>query len=164
MNTTSTPNVINDDINTSHDMNVGNDSVEHVGVVDVDVTVQNAYENIDEHVDVVATGVNVAMHEFPENVNAHELTTRPNVNDASVNINVVGRPFSVGYVPSLPNTEDDFKYDDPIIADLLDRNWDEEIVVRKCSNDIIVDIEAINDMLETTAYKTPNKEINKDKI
>ncbi|KAK4435059.1 hypothetical protein Salat_0669200 [Sesamum alatum] len=65
--------------------------------------------------------------------------------------------------PRLPELEDDFNYDDPIIADLLDKNWDEEIANRKGSHNIIANIEAINDILEIAASKTPEMENKKGK-
>ncbi|KAK4417023.1 hypothetical protein Salat_2527800 [Sesamum alatum] len=39
-----------------------------------------------------------------------------------------------------PEVDDDFNYNDPIIAELLDKNWDDEIV--------------INEILENATYKT----------
>ncbi|KAK4427009.1 hypothetical protein Salat_1469800 [Sesamum alatum] len=54
-------------------------------------------------------------------------------------------------------SEDKFNYDDPIIFDLLDKSWDEEIAARKRTTDIIVDVEAINDLLEIAGHRTPSK-------
>ncbi|KAK4412563.1 hypothetical protein Salat_2903400 [Sesamum alatum] len=63
-------------------------------------------------------------------------------------------------MPTLNNAsegDDDFNYDDPILAALIGKNWDEEIAARKNTTDIIADVEAINDILEMAAYKTPEK-------
>ncbi|KAK4428562.1 hypothetical protein Salat_1156000 [Sesamum alatum] len=61
------------------------------------------------------------------------------------------------YVSNIPAAEDDFNYDDPITAALLDKNWDEETQARSNKNNIIADIEAINDILEMNAFRTPEK-------
>ncbi|KAL0394552.1 UNVERIFIED_CONTAM: Transposon Ty3-G Gag-Pol polyprotein [Sesamum latifolium] len=46
-------------------------------------------------------------------------------------------------------TDEDFNYDDPIIVELLDKNWEEEIAIKKGTNDIIEVVEVINEITET---------------
>ncbi|KAK4433486.1 hypothetical protein Salat_1110900 [Sesamum alatum] len=90
-----------------------------------------------------------------DGVNAVNVVVGTGIDDAAVHDNVVH--VNTQYVSNIPTAEDDFNYDDPIIAALLDKNWDEEIQARSNKNDIIADIEAINDILEMNAFRTPEK-------
>ncbi|KAK4435212.1 hypothetical protein Salat_0684500 [Sesamum alatum] len=72
--------------------------------------------------------------------------------------NMPGPSNTVCHPSSFPELEDDFNYDDPLIVSLLDKNWAEETDVRKNTSYIIADMEAINEIMERSAYKTSEKE------
>ncbi|KAK4434724.1 hypothetical protein Salat_0635200 [Sesamum alatum] len=86
---------------------------------------------------VVNTGHNevTAVHNFSANVNANcEHVAMPTVNNVS-------------------EGDDDFNYDDPILAALIDKNSDEETVVRNSTTDLIANVEAINECLRWLLIK-----------
>ncbi|KAK4437857.1 hypothetical protein Salat_0119700 [Sesamum alatum] len=148
-------------VNVGKDVNVGN--------IVVHVNVDKAV-NIDDDVNsdkVVNVSADVGYVIPEKNTNAGNVATDnaigiDNRNDFEHGIFVVSnmaKPSnSVCHPSSFPELEDDFNYDDPLIAALLDKNWAEETDVRKNTSYIIADIEAVNEIMERSAYKTPEKE------
>ncbi|KAK4433112.1 hypothetical protein Salat_1073400 [Sesamum alatum] len=137
---------LNNSTSAMHDGNDGSNYIGHVKIVNV----ADIHDGI--HVVVHNTFDNVAGHDsigdVDKTVVKHELSTNMIINCESVDMPTLNNAFE---------GDDDFDYEDPILAALIGKKWDEEITARKNTTDIIVDVEAINDMLEMIAYKTPER-------
>ncbi|KAK4422854.1 hypothetical protein Salat_1868000 [Sesamum alatum] len=137
-----TPSMLNNEIISVHELAIGNSVLAKIVVGDGVANEDAVYDKVGQvHVGNLFVGDSVFGVE---------------IGDVVVHNNVA-------YVNNLSVTnehmiEDDFNYDDPIVAALLDKNWDEEIHARNNTPDIIADIEAINDILEKNTFETPEKE------
>ncbi|KAK4439284.1 hypothetical protein Salat_0263300 [Sesamum alatum] len=97
----------------------------------------------------------VNTHAFDDN-----MLKKTSMPESFMHLTTACEPSNMTVVNHEIDESDDFNYDDPLIAALLDKNWDEEMNTRRNNSDLIADIEAINEILDKPTCKTPKRNQN----